>query len=92
MGRGYSFYDLAMEALQAADRPLTRRELWDLAVKLGLDAKLRRPRGDGRFTPWDSLGAKLYVLTKNNPNGEVVRIGGNPSRFWLRTKMRAAEE
>ena len=82
----YSFYNLAVDALQEADVPLTQREIWDLAVNLGLDQKLPKARGE-RWTPWDTLGARLYVRIKQEPTGLVGRIGVNPAKFWLRARQ-----
>ncbi len=81
----YSFHSLALEALQAAESPLTRRELWDLAVALRLHRKLDETRRS-RLTPWDTLGARLYELTKRDPDGAVIRVGSDPVRFWLRER------
>jgi len=56
----YTFTDLAKEVLIAASRPMSASEIWEQAVKMGLDIKLL---SDGK-TPMASLGARLYADVK----------------------------
>ena len=52
-----SFLDLAIEVLKKAPKPLTYQEVWELGKQLGFATKIKTT---GK-TPWQSLGAQLYV-------------------------------
>jgi hypothetical protein len=78
----YTFSDLAREALQRAQRPLERRELWTFAEKEGLTKRLET----GGKTPWETLGARLYVSLAEDPQSPFLRVGARPTRFWLRSR------
>jgi uncharacterized protein len=79
----YTFLKLAQEAMLSATEPMTTNELWELAVKLGLDQKL----GSQGLTPWDSLNARLIVDARDNPNTVFVRHAGRPAKFSLKNPI-----
>ncbi len=76
------FHELAEEILKQVDKPLTANEIWHLAKKQGLDKKLN---STGK-TPWATLGARLYVISRDNPNSGFKTIGKSPKRFYLKGK------
>jgi uncharacterized protein len=78
----YTFVEAAIDALRTAPHPLDRMELWSLVEKRGLDQRLKTK---GK-TPWETLAARVYVDTKENPQSPFVRVGSRPVRFWLREK------
>ncbi|RDU69842.1 HrgA protein [Helicobacter cholecystus] len=79
--RKYTFFDLAKEALQRADFPMTPDELWDFAKEKGLDQKL----GSEGKTPQNSLGAMLYNNIKNIDS--IFYISSKkPTKFWLKSR------
>jgi hypothetical protein len=55
-------------------------ELWAFAAQKGLTKRLPTA---GK-TPWHSLGAYMYVETKENASSDIVRVGRRPVRFWLK--------
>lgn len=71
----YSFMDLALEVLKGASGPLTYQEIWQVGQQAGLASKLRTA---GR-TPWNSLGAQLYVDVRDNASSRF--IGRNTTRL-----------
>lgn len=76
----YTFLDLATETLLISNDKMTVEQIWELAVKKGLDAKLRK-KGQ---TPWATLGSRLYVDVKENPKSLFVREpGSRPALFAL---------
>ncbi len=77
-----SYLDLAYEVLKAADKPLTYQEVWERAKATGLTAKLKTT---GK-TPWQSLGAQLYVEVRDNPDSKFIKAGKRPARFFLRSR------
>ncbi|GMW00657.1 MAG: hypothetical protein AMXMBFR84_17940 [Candidatus Hydrogenedentota bacterium] len=78
----YSFIDLAEEVLCKSPQPLTFQEIWQQADARGLSKKLRT-RGK---TPWNTLGARLYVDVRDNPNSRFRSVGKRPSRFILKER------
>lgn len=81
----YSFLDLAYDVLKAASIPLTYQEIWDFADDKGLTDKIKT---SGK-TPWQSLGAQLYVEVRDNEDSRFIKVGSRPARFFL--KNRASE-
>jgi len=77
-----TFHGLAEHILQQVDKPLTANEIWQLAVDQGLDEKLN---SSGK-TPWATLGARLYVISRDNPDSVFKTIGKRPKRFYLKDK------
>lgn len=77
-----SFLDLALEVLKSAQRPLTYQEIWEEAKASGITGKLKTA---GK-TPWQSLGAQLYVDFRDNPASKFVKVGRRPARYFLRSR------
>ncbi|TNJ38782.1 hypothetical protein FGF66_07305 [Chlorobaculum thiosulfatiphilum] len=81
----YSFLDLAYEVLKVATQPLTYQEVWQAGKEDGLTDKIKT---SGK-TPWQSLGAQLYVEVRDNEDSRFMKVGKRPARFFL--KDRATE-
>jgi len=81
----YSFLELASEVLKHSSKPLTYQEIWQVAHEKGLTGKI----GSSGKTPWQSLGARLYVEVRDNDASEFIKVGKRPVRFFL--KERGAE-
>jgi hypothetical protein len=77
-----TFLELAEKILQEAGQPLTVNEIWKQIEKKGLQDSL----GTTGKTPWASLGARLYVDVRDNPESKFVKVGGYPARFWLKER------
>lgn len=58
------------------------QDIWEDGVKKGLTAKL----GTTGKTPWQSLGARLYVEVRDNPASRFVKVGSRPTRFFLKSR------
>lgn len=78
-----TFTELAEHILKQIDKPLTANEIWELAVDQGLDSKLN---SSGK-TPWATMGARLYVTSRDNPKSNFKTIGKRPKRFYLKSKI-----
>lgn len=76
-----SFLDLAREVLLTSSTPLTYQEIWELGEKMGL---VQRLRTSGK-TPWQSLGARLYVEVRDNPDSTFIIASRRPARFFLKS-------
>lgn len=81
----YSFLDLAYDILKVASKPLTYQEVWQAGKEAGYTDKIKT---SGK-TPWQSLGAQLYVEVRDNEESRFMKVGKRPARFFL--KDRAAE-
>lgn len=75
-----NFTQLAEKVLRETKQPMIPNEIWEKAVELGWD-KLVSTTGK---TPWRSLGARLYVDVRDNPNSIFESIGKSPVRFGVR--------
>ena len=82
---GYSFLDLAFDVLKGAAQPLTYQEIWQAGQQAGLASKLRTV---GK-TPWNTLGAQLYVDVRDNDSSQFIKLSKRPARFFL--KIRSGE-
>lgn len=80
-----TYHGLAEKVLEQMDRPLTANEIWQEAVNRGLDNHLTS-RGK---TPWATLGARMYVIVKENPESIFGVVGKRPKRFFLKGKQYA---
>lgn len=78
----YTFLDFAQEILQSAQAPMTFQEIWEFGKESGLSAKLSIT---GK-TPWQTLGARLFVDIRDNPETRFIKVGRNPARFFLLTR------
>ncbi|RMD93464.1 MAG: hypothetical protein D6813_04100 [Calditrichaeota bacterium] len=78
----FTFTDFAKEVLSKSDKPLTYQEIWESGVAEGLDSKLK---STGK-TPWQTLGARLFVEVRDNKNSPFIKVGSRPARFFLASK------
>jgi len=74
--------DLAFDVLKNAQQPLTYQEIWQAGQQAGLTGKVRTA---GK-TPWNTLGAQLYVDLRDNDASRFIKIGKRPVRFFLKKR------
>jgi len=79
----YMFLDLAYEVLKSATVPLTYQDIWETAKTSGLAAKVKTT---GK-TPWQTLGAYLYMDVRDNLDSRFVKVGKKPARFFLKERQ-----
>lgn len=77
-----TFLELAKKVLQQVSRPLTAIEIWEFAVQNGYDKSLNT-RG---LTPWNTLGAQLYVSVRDDPQSPFARTDTRPKKFYLKSQ------
>lgn len=78
----YTFLDFAEEVLKFGSKPMTFQEIWST----GNDSKLNTKLSISGKTPWQTLGARLFVDIRDNPNTKFIKVGKNPARFFLLTR------
>lgn len=79
----YSFLDLAYDVLKQSLKPLTYQETWQIGVEKGFSDKIKT---SGK-TPWQSMGAQLYIDVRDNENSKFIKVGKRPARFFLKEKQ-----
>lgn len=76
-----TFLKLAELILKEEEKPLTSNEIWNLAIKKGYDKQLN---SQGK-TPWATLGAQIYVSSKDNPKSIFAKTDSRPKKFYLKS-------
>lgn len=76
-----TFLQLAELILKEEAKPLTATEIWNIAIKKGYDKQLN----SGGKTPWATLGAQIYVSSKDNPKSKFCKTDTRPKKFYLKT-------
>lgn len=76
----YSFIDLAKETLSTVKEPLSQKEIWDKAVELNITDKLN---SSGK-TPWATIGSRIYIDIRDNPNTPFIQVSKRPAKFYLK--------
>ena len=84
----YSFLDLAEDVLKSAPVPLTYQQCWAQAQANGLTGKVKTK---GK-TPWQTMGARLYVDVRDNPASRFIKVGRRPTRFFLKGRQSELSE
>ena len=79
----YTFHDLICDVLKQAQRPMTHQEIWQRGEELGLTSKLKT---SGK-TPWCTLGARIFVDVRDNPDTPFTKVGKRPARFFLTERI-----
>ena len=82
MDMSYTFIDLACDVLKLSPKPLTYQEVWKCAIEHGLELRLE---SKGK-TPWQTLGARLYMEVRDNEQSEIIGVGKRPVRFFLKER------
>ena len=79
----YTFLELAHDVLNQSPKPLTYQEIWQIGHEKGLTANVQT---SGK-TPWQSLGAQLYVEVRDNDGSQFLKVGKRPARFFLKERQ-----
>ncbi len=80
MSESITFLKLAEMVIDRTKRPLSYGEIWDEAVKSGLS---KRVNTKGK-TPWNSIGAQIYMDIRDNPESAFYKYSKRPAKFFLK--------
>jgi len=80
--KDYSLLDFAEDVLKLTDKPLLYKEIWEFGSTQNFYSKLQI---NGK-TPWQSLGALLFVDVRDNENTRFIKVAKNPARFFLKSR------
>jgi hypothetical protein len=75
----WTFLELAKRVLEEEKRPLSPVEIWEAAKDKGYDLNV----GSIGKTPWQSIGAQIYVNIRDKEDSPFVKIDARPKRFYL---------
>ena len=67
----YTVLDFAEDILKTADRPLLYQEIWEQ----GENTEHRKKLGLTNKTPHRTVGARLFVDVRDNPNSLFIKVG-----------------
>jgi hypothetical protein len=84
----YTVLDFAEDVLKTADKPLLYQEIWELGAGTEYDKKL----GLTGKTPHRTVGARLFVDIRDNPDSRFIKVGKNPARFFLKARANLLSE
>ena len=82
-----TFLQLAQKILEEGKIPLSPVEIWELAKTKGYDKSV----GSQGRTPWNSIGAQLYVDVRDNPDSPFVKASTSPTRFGLKALVESGQ-
>jgi len=82
MATKYTVLDYAVDVLLEEKAPLLYQEIWQAGINKPFATKLNLK---GK-TPWATLGARLFVDVRDNPDTRVLKVGKNPARSFLASR------
>ncbi|MGB9686868.1 MAG: COG2958 family protein [Rectinema subterraneum] len=75
-----NFLELAEKVIREENKPLSQNEIWEIAKEKAYDRLINTV---GK-TPWQTIGARLYVDIRDNPDTKFIKIKQKPTRFFLK--------
>lgn len=84
----YTVIDFAIDILKTSDEPLLYQEIWDEGKGTEFETKLALK---GK-TPWQTVGARLFIDVRDNPDSKFIKVGRNPARFFLKERKNELTE
>lgn len=75
-----TFLKLAETLMIEEKSPLSPMEIWNLAKQKGYDEQV----GTQGKTPWQTIGALIYIDIRDNPKTIFTKINTKPKKFYLK--------
>ena len=75
--------ELAIKILEEYNNPMNSEEIWSYALSKNYNSLVNC---NGK-TPWQTIGAQIYVDMKENGNSRFVKVGKHPTRFFIKKKL-----
>ena len=76
------FLQFAKKVLEKAETPMIYQDIWKKGVELNITNDIKTT---GK-TPWQTLGAQLFVEVRDNPSSIFIKVGKRPAKFFLKSK------
>lgn len=80
--RSMSLKELAIKVLEENGQAMTPEEIWDYIIQKGYNSLVN---ANGK-TPWQTIGAQIYVDMRDNEKSLFIKVGKHPTRFFLKDK------
>ena len=77
------FLQFAKKVLEKSEAPLIYQDIWKKGLEFGIEKEIDTT---GK-TPWQTLGARLFVEVRDNPDSLFVKVGKRPAKFYLKSKI-----
>lgn len=77
------FLQFAKKVLEKSESPLIYQDIWKKGLEFGIEKEIETT---GK-TPWQTLGARLFVEVRDNPDTLFVKVGKRPAKFYLKSKV-----
>jgi len=77
------FLQFAKKVLEKSEAPLIYQDIWKKGLEFGIEKEIDTT---GK-TPWQTLGARLFVEVRDNPDSLFVKVGKRPAKFYLKSKV-----
>jgi len=74
-----TFKKFAELVLEDAKKPLSPLEIWEKGKETSLSERL----GTSGKTPWQTIGAQIYVDIRDNPKSLFYQYNSRPMKFYL---------
>ncbi len=75
-----NFIELAEKIIREENSPLSQNEIWNIAKIKGYDKEINTI---GK-TPWQTIGARLYLDIRDNPSTKFIKLKLKPTKFFLK--------
>jgi uncharacterized protein len=79
MAEKLTFKKFAELVFESEKKPLSPLEIWEKGQELGFSEKLST---SGK-TPWQTIGAQIYVDMRDNPKTPFYQYSSRPMKFYL---------
>lgn len=76
-----NFLQFAEKIIKEEGKPLTPNEIWEIGAQKGYDKQIN---STGK-TPWQTIGARIYVDIKDNQESIFIKLKTKPVKFHLKS-------
>lgn len=71
--------ELVIKILRETGSPMSAEEIWNYAIKKEYNSLVNV---NGK-TPWQTIGAQIYVDMKEKHDSKFIKVGRRPTRFFM---------
>lgn len=71
--------ELVIKILRETGTPMSAEEIWNYAIKKDYNSLVNV---NGK-TPWQTIGAQIYVDMKEKHDSKFIKVGRRPTRFFM---------
>lgn len=71
--------ELVIKILRETGSPMSAEEIWNYAIKKEYNSLVNV----NEKTPWQTIGAQIYVDMKEKHDSKFIKVGRRPTRFFM---------